>query len=659
MSDIIEYSPILVVDTSTAMLHVLKNFSDKHNYPAECFSDPADACTVLTERFQTFDRDFRCVLLGWPDGKLGMVTDLLGMLGSPDHQDLPLIILSQQPNQDVDTLVKRRPKTRTLLWQDYQQATDLIERLAPAFPPPQSVRPADSMPASAVEADTVPQANGRTRCALLLDDTPSVCLSLRNIMESNGYRVTVASTIKEGKVAVTKEPFDIVITDFFLRGESGEEFCRYLQSCDDELLPTKPVCAVVTSKYSDAIIKRSLAVGATACFYKNESTELLFARIDALVKSRPTSVEVNDPLVSQVLDLTDNPALLLSAEGIVLGLNAEAEALLDEQRSGALTGSRFDRTVSRTVVKADAGNACSALFKVIGKDALPVSFRARKIAAAILSEPTTLVTFSPLPKAVENLNSAVSCSAVPEVAAIQSVAADTRSPVVTRKPLPAEAACEVPAATGPVSAMLQQPCAALGLKHFALLMDIQLSGVTGDRLCLGDSEPMLKLVSDSFHKLYRKADSIAYAGDGQFIFVLATRGIQDALVLTRKLLQVTPQMLKFLDNVSLVSHAAVLNLEYGDDGILMAQESVLGQCRAASARARSDGRDNCALVIPLNQYLTATTAKAVGEKVIEQGNSAEALADTALAPPVKKPGVDKPQETEVAQSAELAEVELA
>ena len=51
------------------------------------------------------------------------------------------------------------------------------------------------------------------------------------------------------------------------------------------------VCAILTSAYSDPIIKLSLRAGAVDCFFKNEAGELLLARIDALsrlVRQRKT-----------------------------------------------------------------------------------------------------------------------------------------------------------------------------------------------------------------------------------------------------------------------------------------------------------------------------------------------------------------------------------
>jgi len=118
---------LLVVDSSTAMLHVLKNFTRKHAHEADHFSDPEDARVSLDQRFQDFASDYRGVILGWPEGRLNLVSGFLETISSADHNALPLIIIAQELNADVKALVKRRPKTRAFLWSEYQQIAEILD----------------------------------------------------------------------------------------------------------------------------------------------------------------------------------------------------------------------------------------------------------------------------------------------------------------------------------------------------------------------------------------------------------------------------------------------------------------------------------------------------------------------------------------------------
>ena len=88
----------------------------------------------------------------------------------------------------------------------------------------------------------------RSKSVLLVDDTPSVCHALRDVLESNGYRVTIANSAAEARSAVARNHFDLLLLEFFLQGESGEDLCRYLNSLHAD---KRPVYVVMTRKILD------------------------------------------------------------------------------------------------------------------------------------------------------------------------------------------------------------------------------------------------------------------------------------------------------------------------------------------------------------------------------------------------------------------------
>ncbi len=628
MSATIEKTRILVVDTSTAMLHVLQNFSDKHGYESDCFADPVEACRALDKRFQRFDSDYQCVLLGWPEGSTEIVSELLTLLISPDHQDLAVVLICQEMTSDIQSLVKKRAKTRALLWKDYQAAADIIDRqaiAAPATPMKKSVATVES----AVNSSKQPSEKSKGDAAessvcvkaLLLDGAPSICHVLRDLMESNGYDVAVAGSVQEGRKACESEKFDLIVTDFFLRGEGGEEFCRYLQS-KEQTTGHRPVCIMLTNKYSDTIVKRSLAVGAASCLYKDESTELLFARINALVKAIPaasavTAVSGSTEFASvQLLDLMPDPAILVDNKGVISGINAQANDLLNDTDQHKFTCAEFAAVVCATPITVGVVKKAGLLTKAGSK--VSIDYIARKIDIKN-SSPGVLICFDAKSLKVaasvkeEPVLSVVNPDKTPDApvgpltSVVKPLNGNTVKPVVAAaKPKVAELepVNTIETFTKNLSMLLEKDTG--GVRHSVLLLDIQLIAATGDRLCIGDSEPMLKIVNQSLAQLYTRENSFNYLGDGQFGFLLATRRIQDALVLTRKLLQVVPQLVKYLNNMSLVSHGAVLQLSQDSD---VSVEQALNKCRSACAKARADGRDNAALVMPMNKYLSAEAAR--------------------------------------------------
>lgn len=657
MSVVAEKLKIMVVDTSTAMLHVLKNFSDKHGYESDSFSDPAEACIALSKRFEQFDADYRCVLLGWPDGSLDIIDDLLGVLASVDHQDLPVLIVCQEMTTEIKKIVKRRARTRALLWKDYQAAAELIDRLA--LTPKAEIKKASIDKNSAKQVQQVSGATDAKAAviaatdrsvskqpdikALLLDNAPSVSRVLRDMMESNGYQVTLASSVSEGRKAVEKREYDLVVTDFFLRGEGGEEFCRYLQSAEN-LPGHKPVCVVISSKYSDAIVKRSLAVGAISCLYKDESTELLFARIDALVRALPvtTPASVKNDAVAEMLELANDPAVLIDHEGVIAGLNTKARRLLDDINKRELVGREFSTVALTESIILEQPQ--KAGFLTSSGSEIAVAYMAQHVSIKG-SDSGVFLTFNPQPVHMTQakMNSAVvvetSVGSTP-IIATNSMVGTTVEPMrtigvsapegIVNPDMPMENIVRNVAEVDkekteilPVKANKKKASVSIveafndtlgvalssgsdGPRHCLLVLDIQLIAATGDRLGLGHSKPMLKIVTDSLASLYTRDKSFTYLGDGQFGFVLANRRMQDTLVLTQKLLRIVPQLVKYLNNMTLVCHGAVLQLADYDESDTA---KVLDKCRRGCIRARLDNKDNAVLVMPMNKYLAAESSK--------------------------------------------------
>ncbi len=682
---------LLIVDTSTAMLHVLKTFAERQKYNADCFSDPDEASVALNRRFQDFKADYSCVVVGWPGGKLDLLAGFLDALNDPDHSSLPLIVVCQERADEVQALVNGRADTHAVLWTDHQQAAAIIERYSILSPDqPTVVKTTAGMPANNVPSITGAQPGQRTkRSVLLLDNVPSVCQTLRATMESGGYHVMVTATVASARAALKNNRIDLVVADFFLGEESGEGFCQYLVDAAEQ--SKKPACVVLTTKYSDSIVKRSLSAGAIACLYKNESTELLFSRIDALlrqVSEAPAKQENQNEqrILESIIDWVEPAAVVLDQNYRVLAANTRAAGLLELDSAKSLQGSDFTKVCPQVRNGEVYSTSVNATFARGGKSAVDVTYasslllkeeaqsivmltfeqRQKKVAQLVNSQNSgaagqPYVVEESLPHVVQNTRRAakpLERASVPgvvpmpqETLAKEVVAAERQAIEVKRKwqlnaiveqkpdsdaPVPAPSASS-PAESGPVvrvpvvseqkipkeldekgfGQLLSRLLAdkPTGLRRYLLMLDIQIIAVTGDRLCLGDSEPLLKIVNNALRKLYPRENSLAYLGNGQFGFVLASKSLQDALSLTRKLQQVVPHMVRYLSNMTLVSHGALMPL--ANDSTLGSKE-LMKQCRNACMKTRGDNRDNAVLVMSLNQYLTANSVKIANEMEVEK-----------------------------------------
>lgn len=563
MSTVVENTKVLVVDTSPAMLEVLKNFSNKHGYDMDSHSDPADAAAALNGRFQQFGVDYRCVMLGWPQGNPAIIRELLTALSSPDHQDLPLLIVCQEETPELAALRKRRAKTHSLLWKDYQNASEIIDRLPVVRVAPQQAKSSKNAAPKAVSAALRKQ-------ALLVDSAPSICHTLRELMETNGYQITVASTAGNAHQSLDSSGYDLIVADYHLlcdgrSGERGiESFCEAVR-----LNSSAAVIAVVSAKYTDAVIKHSLTAGAATCLFKSESTELLFARIDALTKNL-----VSRPQASKA-PANDNKALANDAKVQNRVLPAKAVPVKAPVVQGR-------QTIDNNAMKKSAD-----------------------IVDAIASTPATvstpqLATAKPVEQEVPANHENTSAPAVQaaDKNAVKQQPEKAKAPVELRgKPIDKE---KFAASLAGILRNVADKTHG-NVRYSVLMLDVQLVAATGDRLSIGDSEPMRNIVLQRLSRLYKRENSLSYLGEGQFAFILANRRVPDALMLTGKVLEVVPKMVRYLNNMELVSHAAVVQI----DGSCVESAALLMQCRAACARTRKDQRDNCALVMPMRKYLTA------------------------------------------------------
>jgi len=480
MSIAVEKTKILIVDIEMAMLNVLKNFSEQHQYNSRCYFDPAEACTALAHRKYQGEKDYRCVLLGWPDVSIGIIRDLLDALESPEHRDLPLVIVCHEVNAEIQKLLDRRPNTHTVQWKQHKTAADLIAR----YTTPVETMQAGKTPATRnqkIDSKLDSVLPGPVK-ALLLDDTPTVSSALRGLMESNGYQVTVA-------------------------------------------------------------------------------------------------------------------------RGSIAGLNRKARQLLDDINRRDLTGQSFAQTVCGASIEVEAKN--TANFKTSSGSEIAVTYMAQHIRNG--SSTGILLTFNPQPMRFGKDKKGspqvvVGPKPVPTVAASESV--DRRSlaaAIATVKDNhQKQAVVECDVTPGKVdlkqfAGMLERVARApeKDVSYGVLLLDIQLIAATNDRLSVGDSEPMLGIVSKSLASVYTRDHTFSYIGNGQFMYLFAVTEQQEALVLTRKLLKLVPQMVKYLSNMTLVSHSSLLQLSV--DRSLDAS-LIVKKCRRGAARARLDKRDNCALV---------------------------------------------------------------
>ena len=117
---------------------------------------------------------------------------------------------------------------------------------------------------------------------LVVDDEPNIVMSLRFLMEREGFHVEVASTGQAALAALAGAPADLVLLDVMMPGVDGFEVCRRIRAA-----PAWRASKIVmlTAKGRDVERDRGMALGADAYVTKPFSTRDLVVKIKQMLGS--------------------------------------------------------------------------------------------------------------------------------------------------------------------------------------------------------------------------------------------------------------------------------------------------------------------------------------------------------------------------------------
>ena len=623
MSGALQKPKLLIVDTDTAMAEVLKTYVKKNHYESDIFSDSADACAALTE--QTVHPDiaaiYDCVILGWPKGEVRIISDFLNALCSEEHSDLPLIILSEEPDPGLQTLSRRRSKTQTMLWSEYTRIESVLSSILANN---RKSRASLGLKKNPVIAQTSQQESQRLPTSVLLvDDTPTVCHALRDMLESNGYFVSLASTAGEARSALAKNNFDLVLTEFFLsenfgarnsgNENSGEGLCRYLQSLN---LNKRPVYAVMARKNLQSTVQKSLAIGAIACLDKSESIELLYARLNAIAtglssrRAASTPVEHHQAGVASVADILQSvkmPSLLIGEQRNILAANDAATTLLSDGSMDKLQNKSFEESIHGAPLRRSIDMPVKALFKTLDGRSLSVAYRCREVDVSEygISEIVSMLTFEAVNQISTDQKAVGAIKAQGDstetirkpVAAVSNITqADVGQSGVVSIPGKPDGKTEKPIATTTTTETVRTKIEKVlqgdesSFTYSLLTLDIKMvASVTGDRLSIRHSKPMLELVEAELKKHCAQQASLEYIGDGRFVVLYKNDGAEQSRLKASKLVDKIPGLISELTDVRLLSHASFIELPAG---LGVSVDYVLKHSTAACLKTEVDGRDN-------------------------------------------------------------------
>jgi len=314
---------LLLVEPSATMRYVLEKHAQSLGFAVDTTGSYLSAMDSLSDQYQQFGTEYTGMLLGWPTTPDDGAASLATQLEQAEYKDLPVVVMSTDMRAETRAWVAGRDNTAVLSWKEYQGLEALLQRLIDVAPDD-----AGTFPAKFDNSDIH---------LLVVDDSATIRHSLQDLFQMQGYQVSLASTQIEAMQLASSQRFDIAVLDFYLTETTGDLLCRELMGSPDT---GDIVCTVLTGTYSDHIIKRSLRAGAVECMFKNESSELLLSRIDAISRFVRQQRELLSDrlLLEEVIDSVAGAFVVINPDHTIVYVSPAALAELGLGSATAIVG---------------------------------------------------------------------------------------------------------------------------------------------------------------------------------------------------------------------------------------------------------------------------------------------------------------------------------
>lgn len=547
-----------------------------------------DAVARLDRRFEAFSGDYAGVVVGWPVATDGEVEPLVNRLERDDLQDMPVVVMSADQRAATRAWVASRQRTAMLGWKRYRDIGPLLSRLSLRSTRtgtsyvPIDVSVAAPTSVDAVDVPPVAKFDNADIRLLVVDDSATIRRSLQDLFGLHGYTVSLAADAEQAQRIASSGTIDVAIVDFYLDDTTGDRVCRDLV---DDPATGELVCAVLTGSYSDHIIRRSLRAGALECLFKNESSELLLNRIDALSRfvRQQRRLELERGLLDRVVDVVAGPALVLDASDGVRHVSSEGLQLLGHDDSAALIGRPVQDMLGSTALPVADGELHRCRFRRADGSQRDMLVERRLLG----DDKGSVLQFGLADRLVE------------EAAPPKPVTSRGTAAVFVRS------GRGTPVSAEPFVALLERYLS--GAERYSGQASLLVVGVwvrSDDGAApvpLRDNAELQRRLTPKVLGLYRRVDHVAALGDGRYGFVLRHADEPQSWLLTRKLMQMideaddaAPEDADGAARRSLLSSGVLKRL--GSDRV--AAPVLIDHCLELLVRVEARGLDQALLLDP-------------------------------------------------------------
>ena len=259
-------SGILVVERSATLAHLLARTLQAAQFARWSELTSYGEALEHLRHSQTQGTPYRVVLLGTPPRQTREFAELLKFLKETHDPPLPVLVLAHEKTPELVRWIDSRNDALFVPWAQFSRIPAAIRQFVPDVDAPAQ--------------DEVPRGANGIRM-LFVDDSASVRLAYKQLLQRDGFAVDVASSVNEGYELAKDGRYDLAVIDYFLPDGDGDELCRRLR---DTKAATHTMLAIITGTYREDVIKRCLEAGAVECMFKNEAKELFLARVGSLAR---------------------------------------------------------------------------------------------------------------------------------------------------------------------------------------------------------------------------------------------------------------------------------------------------------------------------------------------------------------------------------------
>ncbi len=521
-------SRLLLAEPSATMRYVLSKHAESLGFVVDVVERYSDAINALQDQYQSFGRDYVGVLFGWPSVPDDDAASLARLLEQDEFNDMAVVVLSTDMRAETRAWVAGRDNTAVVAWKHYLDIEPKLSKL---------------LGERDIDADVFDaKFDNRDIEILVVDDSATIRHSLNELFSMQGYRVSLAATAIEAFEIARAKTIDIAILDYYLAETTGDVLCRDLIA---DTGTRDIICAVLTGTYSDHIIKRSLRAGAVECMFKNESSELLLNRIDAIsrfVRQRRT-LENDRELLDDVVDSIAGPTIVLSKDDRIVYLSQLAMHELELDSAAKLLGQAAVLLLEPEGVGA-AGKTHNVHWRRPGGREIRVSYVRRDVA--------------------ESGHKVLCFKAIAGVAIPDAEALATRTPAQAASD--ALTRFELSETALPFLQQMQtylDEAVVLAERISLLVIDVFMTTDDGVASIEGD-ETLAAITHQRIMSIYRRKHHVVRLASNRYAFLLRHSNESQAYLLTRKIMQLTNGS-SIAANKRVASAASVLSInEHGN-----------------------------------------------------------------------------------------------